>query len=240
MGMTTKEIDLLAEATNGKHHWNDPGMDDFEKGYEDFLLGVRVEVRVENGWLKGTVVETLKENDRGIVVKTDEKWHDNLNFYEGHGATILICMNTRRGILSNIRLIDEPREKVIIPRKEPSKLEGRRAELLKIAEIAVEFSQGKLRIAYNEDDETDEFTGSAARFLKLDGKRLGRDIELYGFMGDGPTGWKATLAMFLEEVILPLKKNVLQSYVAAGEELRILGKSVYPEDLLGEWNKLFN
>lgn len=238
--MTTEKIDPLAEATNGKHHWNDPGMDDFEKGYEDFLLGTRVEVKTEKEWLKGTVVETVKENDRGIVVKTDKKWHDNLDFYKGHGTTVMVYINTRRGILSRIRLIDESREKVIIPRKEPSKLEGKRAELLKIAEIAVEFSQGKLRIAYNEDDETDEFVGSAARFLKLDGKRLGRDIELYGFMGDGPVGWGATLAMFLEEVILPLKENILQSYVVAGEELRILGKSIYPEDLLGKWNKLFN
>jgi len=47
--------------------------DDFEKGWEDFPLGTRVEVRTANGiWRKGTVVETINENDRGISVECDE------------------------------------------------------------------------------------------------------------------------------------------------------------------------
>ena len=111
--MTTENsgIDRLAEATGGRLHWNDPGMDDLrEKGWEDFPLGTRVEVRTTNDvWRKGTVVETIRENDRGISVECDEKWHDNEEFYGGRGATVPVYRNTRRGILSMLRIIDNPR-----------------------------------------------------------------------------------------------------------------------------------
>lgn len=103
------KVDHLAEATNGRLHWNDPGMDDFEKGWEDFPLGTRVEIRpADNIWRKGTVVGTPNENDRAIEVKCDKKWHDNLEFYAGCGASVAVFMNSRRGILSNIRKINEP------------------------------------------------------------------------------------------------------------------------------------
>lgn len=225
--MTTENsgIDRLAEATGGRLHWNDPGMDDFEKGWEDFPLGTRVEVRTTNDiWRKGTIVETIRENDRGILVKCDDKWHNNMGFYGGRGATVMVYMNTRRGILSNLRKIDEPRREVVISRHEPIKLKGKRAELLKIAEIAIQHSGGRLRLAFNEEDESEEFVGGAARFLKLDGKRLGRDVELYGFMGDKIIGWQQTFAMFLEEIVLPLKSVLPESYAKAGEALRALGE----------------
>jgi len=66
---------------------------------------------------------------------------------------------------------------------EPMPLEGMRAALLGVAENAIAASDGRLRIAFNEEDQTEEFREEAQRFIKLDGKRLGRDIELYGFMG---------------------------------------------------------
>lgn len=105
-----KKIDLLAEATGGKLHWNDPGMDDLEKGHEEFPIGARVEVRTAgNIWRKGTVVGTLNENGRAIEVKCDKKWHNNLDFYGGRGATVPVYMVTRRSILSNIRKIRKSR-----------------------------------------------------------------------------------------------------------------------------------
>lgn len=233
--------DRLAEATGGKLHWDDPGMDDFEKGWEEFTLGTRVEVRTPNNiWRKGTVFETPFENERSVVVKCDEKVHDNLEFHRGHGANIMVYMNTRRGILSNIRKIDEPPRRVTIPRHEPIKLEGKSAELLKIAEVAVQHSAGRLRLAFNEKDDSEEFLGSAARFLKLDGKRLGRDIEIYSFINDTLTnGWGQTLVMFLEEIILPLKSTLPESYAKGGELLKSLGESVYPENVIQSWRDLF-
>jgi len=102
------EMDRLAEATNGRDHLNDPGMDDYETGWEEFKLGTRVEVRTTgNTWRKGTVVETPEENGYAIVVKCDEKWHDKLQFYGGRGATVDLRRKTRGEILSNIRKIDE-------------------------------------------------------------------------------------------------------------------------------------
>ena len=107
--------DRLAEATFGKHHWNDPGMDKLDAewhGWNKFSLGTRVEVRTKGDvWRKGTIVETSNENDRAIYVMCDEKWHINLDFYRGRGACVPVYQNTRRGILSNIRKINEPRRK---------------------------------------------------------------------------------------------------------------------------------
>jgi hypothetical protein len=100
-------FDRLAEATHGRCRWNDPGADALETGWENFSLGTRVEVRTEgNVWRRGTVVETPHENDRAITVECDEKWHDNMDFYRGRGATVMVYMNTFRGIRSNIRKID--------------------------------------------------------------------------------------------------------------------------------------
>lgn len=225
--MTTKSnpgIDRLAEATGGKFHWDDPGMDDFEKGWEDFPLGTRVEVRTkENIWRKGTVVETMHQNDRAIVVECDEKYHDHLDFYDGRGATVMVYMNTRRGILSNIRRINEPRREVTIPPLEPIKLEGKKAELLRVAETAVQYSNGRLRIAFNEEDSSKGDVGNAARFLKLDENRLGRDIELYGFMGESLIGWQQAAMMFQAEVLLPIEGILPESYARANEILLKLG-----------------
>ncbi|MBI2196572.1 hypothetical protein HYU45_03065 [Candidatus Daviesbacteria bacterium] len=102
--------DPLAEATRGLHHWNDPGMDDFETGWEEFSPGMRVEVRTKKGWLPGTVKSTPVENDRAIEVECDEAYSDNKDFLGGKGATVPVIMNTRRGIWSNIRTIPLPRE----------------------------------------------------------------------------------------------------------------------------------
>ena len=107
-----------------------------------------------------------------------------------------------------------------------------RAKLLEIVKTAVQYSGDRLRLAFDEED-------GAAHFLKLDGKRLGRDIELYGFMGDSIIGWQQTLAMFLEEILLPLKSILPESYAKAGEALRTLGESVYPDDIIQQWRELF-
>ena len=107
------KADLLAEATGGKLHWNDKGMRDWEKGWEPFTKGTRVEVRVQEDkyppyghWLKGTVEEEFLDSERAIVVKCDKRWHENMSNYLGHGATIMVMHNTRRGILSRIRKVE--------------------------------------------------------------------------------------------------------------------------------------
>jgi len=116
---------------------------------------------------------------------------------------------------------------------------SRREELLKIAELAVQHSGGRLRLAHNEEDSSRKQCSDAAHFLKFDEKRFGRDIELYGFMGDGPIGWEQTLPTFLEEVILPLKQILPESYAKASEALCELGTAVYSGGTLQSWCELF-
>lgn len=105
--------DLLAEATNGKLHITDPGMDELGGGYEQFPKGSRVEVRINRdepykGWVVGTVVEVPEDNDRAIVVLCDQKWHDNMENYDGRGATIMVAFMIKAQILSMLRK-PEPR-----------------------------------------------------------------------------------------------------------------------------------
>jgi len=114
-----------------------------------------------------------------------------------------------------------------------------RDELFKIAAIAVEHSGGRLRVAFKEGDQSDERRDEAAHFLKLDGRRIGRDIELYGFMGEGPLGWQETLVMFLQEVLMPFANVLPESFDKAGGKLCILGEEVYPSCLIADWRDLF-
>jgi hypothetical protein len=101
------KFDPLAAATGGKEHWDDPGADELETGWQEFTIGTRVEVRcMDLIWRKGTVIETPRENDRAIYVECDERYHDDLTFLNGRGATVPVFMNTYRGIRSNIRKID--------------------------------------------------------------------------------------------------------------------------------------
>ena len=116
---------------------------------------------------------------------------------------------------------------------------GNGAVLLQIAEAAAGVSEGRLCLAHNQEDDSGKVALDAARFLKFDSKRLGRDVEMYDFMGRGLVGWEGTLPMVLEEVILPLKKELPESYAIASEKLKKLGETVYKGNILNSWNDLF-
>lgn len=237
----SEKIDRLAEATGGKHHWNDPGMSDFECGYEEFTLGSRVEARCpDNVFRKGTVVETPAENDRALVVECDEKVHDEMTHREGRGLTIMVVHNTRRGILSNIRMVDEPKREIVIPPPTPITLTGNGAKLLELVEAAVAASGGRLRLAFAEEDGSAMLARGAHRFLKLDDKRLGRDIELYArTMAETILSWPQVLPMVLEELVMPLRCILPESYEAAAKLLKELGETVYSGETLEAWRGLF-
>lgn len=113
-----------------------------------------------------------------------------------------------------------------------------RDELMALATQIANSSDGRLRLAHNEEDATTIAAMDAAHFLKLDEQRLGRDIELYGFMGDRMMGWQETLATFLEEVVLPLKSSVPNAYQAASDGLKKAGLKVYPAELQQAWQEL--
>jgi len=105
-------------------------------------------------------------------------------------------------------------------------------KLLRIAEIAVELSGGRLHLATGDED--------AQPFLTLDGKRLGADINVYRLMATThPSGQLARLTSFLSDIILPLKNELPHSYRKASKALRALGESICPDHLLGKWQALF-
>lgn len=113
-----------------------------------------------------------------------------------------------------------------------------RQELLDLADAMVATSPEVLRVAHNEEDATTEPAEDAAHFLKANERRLGRDLELYGFMGDGPVGWQSTLSFFLEEVVLPLRSSAPAAYSVACSKLKDLGREVYPTDIQAEWEAI--
>lgn len=115
----------------------------------------------------------------------------------------------------------------------------RRKLFTSAAEVAVLHGADRLRIAHNEDDATTDTAGDAAHFLKLDGKRLGRDLELYAFMLKMMGA--AALADFIGEIILPLKSaGLAEAHRRAWEDFRAHGRAYVPADSVESWNRLLD
>jgi len=84
---------------------------------------------------------------------------------------------------------------------------------------ALAVAEPRLKVVESEMSDSPEPDRDAETFLKLDGKRWGRDIELYVSMIEfiGPLGVAASL---LEEVIMPLKESSPEAYIKGIEMLR--------------------
>jgi hypothetical protein len=106
------------------------------------------------------------------------------------------------------------------------------------AEIAVMHSGGRLRLACNAADDCTGEEKGAGHFLKLDRKRIGRDVELYAFMME-VQGDAATLADFIIEVLMPIKAELPEAYRRAGEHLKTEGRAFVPPEMVEAWNGLF-
>lgn len=72
---------------------------------------------------------------------------------------------------------------------------------------AVQHSGGRLAIVTNQEDTSDTPCMEAANFLKLDGRRIGRDLELYVFMMKVSSDPYA-LATVIEEILMPIKRDL--------------------------------
>ena len=109
---------------------------------------------------------------------------------------------------------------------------------MEIAEEAVKHSGQKLRLAHNERDDSKDTDRGASHFIKLEEKRLGRDIEIYQIMS--VVSPENSLVHFLTEVIYPIKSyQLIESYNNAGKKLRDAGLQVFQEDIKEEWKNLF-
>ena len=108
---------------------------------------------------------------------------------------------------------------------------------MQIAEIMVEKSNGKLRIAYQEKSATLGKDAEVGHFLKLNDERIGLDLEEYGHqsindkLGHG-------LPNFL--VILPkLRADCPESYYAGLISLKKIGDKIFRRPILENWDRYF-
>jgi len=111
--------------------------------------------------------------------------------------------------------------------------------LLLICRLLVCRGEGRLRLAYAEKDETMDFDPEAQEHLKLDGKRLGRDIRVYGFMGRlSAVGEGTALGCFAEEILAPLKVARPEAFTATLPAIRKLSLFLV-EELQQDWVNLW-
>lgn len=125
----------------------------------------------------------------------------------------------------------------VMPGQEEVKKEITEDDFHQLAKIIAAFSGGKIRIAFREDDDSTEKNKEVAHFLKLNGKRIARDIQVHGFMAR--VNPEKALPSFLEEVLIPIKKECPESYKKAAVQLKELGLLVYAGSILDDWNGLF-
>ena len=113
--------------------------------------------------------------------------------------------------------------------------------LLPICHKMAEVCPERIRIAHNEEDETTALQPEAAHFLKLDGKRVQRDIEVYGTMAT-IHGIGVGLADF---ILLPwtVARKVPAAYLAVIDELHALADLLpteLPDELRKTWHDMID
>lgn len=89
--------------------------------------------------------------------------------------------------------------------------------LMQLCEKMVAASGGRLRLAKNEADTTTELDLEAQEHLKLDERRLGRDLRLYNFMAD-IAGAGPAIADFAP-VLLVIRRDVPAAYDAVRDDI---------------------
>jgi hypothetical protein len=121
-----------------------------------------------------------------------------------------------------------------------SKRKKYRDRLMDIAKKIAFYSSGRARLAFAEKNESKAPFRANGHFIKVDGKRVGQDIELFGCEA-GNVNWELIFLKFFEDILLPIRKLGLEdSYNIAAGNLKILGHEVFkPADIL-EWDELFN
>jgi len=78
------------------------------------------------------------------------------------------------------------------------------SEFWDIIKEMINLSDGRLRLASAEKDDSNDPAFGVAHFLKLDGKRIGKDIEVYLFLGQCIAGWHSALDQFTKDMISPI------------------------------------
>lgn len=109
--------------------------------------------------------------------------------------------------------------------------------MIQIAKTASENSGGKLRLAYNEEDMTTD-KAEAGHFFKFNEKRLGRDIELYGFMCE-LTGNAFALAEFAQAIGMIKAVGLNESWESVRHDCANLSEFI-PDELVSQYRDLYS
>ena len=111
--------------------------------------------------------------------------------------------------------------------------------LLDICRTLSEHSEGRVRLAHAEGDECQDPEMEAAHFLKLDDKRIGRDIELLGFMTQ-VAGFEVAMADFAQVIVLIKANGVEGGYGAVREACSNLEEFMDDEGDKARWREIFS
>ena len=121
-------------------------------------------------------------------------------------------------------------------RESRSKREPFYADLMAICDKVSAASDGRVSLVFGEKDDSSGSEPEAAHFLKLDGKRIGRDIELV-MMLSRLSGPAYAASDFLESMLI-LSSSVPAAYKAVEPELIALKKYFEPQHQ-DAWDDLF-
>lgn len=109
--------------------------------------------------------------------------------------------------------------------------------VMEIAHTIAQHSNGRIVMVFGEHDSLECDSTENAHFLKLDGARIGRDIQEYGILAD-EYGWQQTLTLFLDEIVVPLEKlGFIKNCKTAVQDLNVLAHEIYPVEQHYNWDK---
>jgi hypothetical protein len=109
-------------------------------------------------------------------------------------------------------------------------------DFMKILETIVSNSNGQARIAFNEEDDSTKETKESKHFLKVNEKRLSRNLEFYVRMAK--ISPERAFVDF-SQILFAIKKDYVESFNQASILLKELVGRFYKAEMLDEWNKWF-
>lgn len=118
-------------------------------------------------------------------------------------------------------------------------IEPNREALVGLAAAMAAASPGALRLARNEADESEAREPEAATFLKLDGRRHGRDLEIYDLMATIHGNWQPVLPDLAIEIVLPLRSDAPEAYAIGVEGMLAMGRATYDPERQDAWADIF-
>jgi hypothetical protein len=113
-------------------------------------------------------------------------------------------------------------------------------KLFAVAKIIARYSNGKIELVKNQQNEGKKEDKEAGNFLKLNGERFGADLELYDYLGE-IVNYEYALALFYSEIVVFSKTALPEgAYKKVSKEIHEFGKTfISNKKTLEGWNKIF-